>query len=77
MATKPTCTQLVCIYHMPDTQGMTTNKADGTSGRGEVIARHIGNVFREVELAREGFVQILHRTPDGGGPRRSTTWTSS
>ena len=33
-----------------------------------VVARHIGNVFGEGELAREGSMQILHRTPDGGRP---------
>jgi hypothetical protein len=30
-----------------------------------VVARHIGNVFREGELSREGSMQILHRTPSG------------
>jgi hypothetical protein len=33
-----------------------------------VVARHIGNVFREGELSREGSMQILHGTPDGGRP---------
>jgi prophage maintenance system killer protein len=33
-----------------------------------VIGRHIRNVFAEGELAREGSVQILPRTPDGGRP---------
>ena len=33
-----------------------------------VVARHIGNVFREGELSREGSMQILHRTPNGGRP---------
>ena len=34
-----------------------------------VIARHVGNVFKEGELPREGFMQILHKTsPEGGRP---------
>ena len=34
-----------------------------------VITKHINNVFKEGELPREGFVQILHKTsPDGGRP---------
>lgn len=34
-----------------------------------VITKHINNVFREGELPKEGFVQILHKTsPDGGRP---------
>jgi prophage maintenance system killer protein len=33
-----------------------------------VVARHIGNVFRDGELPREGSMQILHRTLDGGRP---------
>jgi prophage maintenance system killer protein len=33
-----------------------------------VIARHIGNVFAEGELPREGSMQILHRTFEGGRP---------
>ena len=38
-------------------------------GRGQsVIAHHIGNVFAEGDLPREGSMQILHRTPDGGRP---------
>ena len=32
-----------------------------------VIARHISNVFREGELPREGFMQILHKTSKEGG----------
>jgi len=32
-----------------------------------VIARHIGNVFREGELPKEGFMQILHKTSGVGG----------
>ena len=32
-----------------------------------VIARHIGNVFREGELPKEGFMQILHKTSSAGG----------
>ena len=32
-----------------------------------VITKHINNVFREGELPKEGFVQILHKTtPEGG-----------
>ena len=34
-----------------------------------VIARHITNVFKEGELPKEGFMQILHKTsPVGGRP---------
>ena len=34
-----------------------------------VIARHIANVFKEGELPKEGFMQILHKTsPVGGRP---------
>lgn len=34
-----------------------------------VITKHINNVFKEGELSREGFVQILHKTsPEGGRP---------
>ena len=34
-----------------------------------VIARHISNVFKEGELPKQGFMQILHKTsPDGGRP---------
>ena len=34
-----------------------------------VIARHITNVFKEGELPKEGFMQILHKTsPTGGRP---------
>ena len=34
-----------------------------------VIARHISNVFKEGELPKEGFMQILHKTsPEGGRP---------
>ena len=32
-----------------------------------VIARHISNVFREGELPKEGFMQILHKTSQEGG----------
>ena len=32
-----------------------------------VIARHISNVFKEGELPREGFMQILHKTSSAGG----------
>lgn len=34
-----------------------------------VITKHIRNVFKEGELPREGYVQILHKTsPEGGRP---------
>ena len=34
-----------------------------------VITKHIRNVFKEGELPKEGFVQILHKTsPSGGRP---------
>ena len=32
-----------------------------------VITKHINNVFREGELPKEGFVQILHKTSSAGG----------
>ena len=32
-----------------------------------VIARHIANVFKEGELPKEGFMQILHKTSLKGG----------
>ena len=32
-----------------------------------VITKHINNVFKESELPREGFVQILHKTSEVGG----------
>lgn len=32
-----------------------------------VIARHIANVFKEGELPKEGFMQILHKTSTAGG----------
>ena len=32
-----------------------------------VIARHISNVFKEGELPKEGFMQILHKTSTVGG----------
>lgn len=32
-----------------------------------VIARHIGNVFKEGELPKEDFMQILHKTSAAGG----------
>ena len=34
-----------------------------------VITKHIRNVFKEGELPREGYVQILHKSsPEGGRP---------
>ena len=34
-----------------------------------VITKHIRNVFKDGELPREGYVQILHKTsPEGGRP---------
>ena len=32
-----------------------------------VISRHISNVFKEGELPKEGFMQILHKTSSAGG----------
>ena len=32
-----------------------------------VIARHISNVFKEGELPKDGFMQILHKTSEVGG----------
>ena len=36
-----------------------------------VISRHVNNVFKEGELPKEGFMQILHKTSEEGG--RPTT----
>jgi len=33
-----------------------------------VVARHIQGAFREGELPKEGSMQILHRTSEGGRP---------
>lgn len=71
----------VVVYEAPDggvhvevivgdeTVWLTQAQMVDLFGRGQsVIARHIGNVFAEGELPREGSMQILHRTPDGGRP---------
>jgi hypothetical protein len=52
-----------------DTVWLTEAQMVDLFGRGQsVIARHIGNVFADGELPREGSMQILHRTSDGGRP---------
>lgn len=68
------------IVYKPNDQVKMEVKTDGETvwltqdqicrlfGRDQsVIARHIGNVFKEGELPKEGFMQILHKTSDAGG----------
>ena len=63
------------IVYEPDEQTKMEVKTDGETvwltqeqmcrlfGRNQsVIARHISNVFKEGELPKEGFMQILHKT---------------
>ena len=53
-----------------DTVWLTQEQMCQLFGRTQpVIARHIANVFKEGELPKEGFMQILHKTsPVGGRP---------
>ena len=53
-----------------ETVWLTQDQMCKLFGRNQsVIARHIANVFREGELPKEGFMQILHKTsPEGGRP---------
>ena len=68
------------IVYEPNEQMKVEVKTDGETvwltqeqmcrlfGRDQsVIARHIGNVFKERELPKEGFMQILHKTSGVGG----------
>ena len=68
------------IVYEPDAQTKMEVKTDGETvwltqdqmcrlfGRERsVITKHINNVFKEGELPKEGFVQILHKTSDVGG----------
>ena len=51
-----------------ETVWLTQNQMCQLLGRDQsVIARHVGNVFKEGELPREGFMQILHKTSSEGG----------
>ena len=51
-----------------ETVWLTQDQMCRLFGRNQsVIARHIGNVFREGELPKEGFMQILHKTSSAGG----------
>ena len=51
-----------------ETVWLTQDQMCRLSGRNQsVIARHIANVFREGELPKEGFMQILHKTSTEGG----------
>ncbi len=51
-----------------DTVWLTQEQMCQLLGRTQpVIARHIANVFREGELPKEGFMQILHKTSLKGG----------
>ena len=53
-----------------ETVWLTQEQMSRLFGRTQpVIARHIANVFKEGELPREGYMQILHKTsPEGGRP---------
>ena len=68
------------IVYEPDAQTKMEVKTDGETvwltqdqmcrlfGRERsVITKHINNVFKEGELPKEGFVQILHKTSSVGG----------
>ena len=51
-----------------DTVWLTQEQRCQLFGRTQpVIARHIANVFKEGELPKEGFMQILHKTSLMGG----------
>ena len=51
-----------------DTVWLTQEQMCQLFGRTQpVIARHIANVFKEGELPKEGFMQILHKTSLMGG----------
>lgn len=51
-----------------ETVWLTQDQMCHLFGRNQsVIARHIGNIFREGELPREGFMQNLHKTSATGG----------
>lgn len=51
-----------------DTVWLTQEQMCQLFGRTQpVIARHIANVFKEGELPKEGFMQILHKTSQVGG----------
>ena len=51
-----------------ETVWLTQEQMSVLFGRDQsVIARHISNVFKEGELPREGFMQILHKTSAPGG----------
>lgn len=51
-----------------DTVWLTQEQMCRLFGRTQpVIARHIANVFKEGELPKEGFMQILHKTSLMGG----------
>ncbi len=51
-----------------DTVWLTQEQMCQLFGRTQpVIARHIANVFKEGELPKEGFMQILHKTSQMGG----------
>ena len=51
-----------------DTVWLTQEQMCQLFGRTQpVIARHIANVFKEGELPKEGFMQILHKSSQMGG----------
>ena len=71
--------QQIVVYKSPDGSELPV-KTDGETvwltqeqmcklfGRTQpVIARHIANVFKEGELPKEGFMQILHKSSMSGG----------
>ena len=51
-----------------ETVWLTQDQMCALFGRDQsVVARHIRNVFKEGELPKEGFMQILHKTSLSGG----------
>ena len=51
-----------------DTVWLTQEQMCQLFGRTQpVIARHVANVFKEGELPKEGFMQILHKSSQVGG----------
>ena len=56
-----------------DTVWLTQEQMCQLFGRTQpVIARHIANVFKEGELPKEGFMQILHKPPVRKGSNLQT-----
>ena len=54
-----------------ETVWLTQEQMCALFGRDQsVVARHINNVFKEDELPREGFMQILHKTTKPYGKKK-------